>query len=93
MHRHRRTSAFLGLVIVMFDFEAEVSRVSKAAYRDGTIVKVDQTLPTLSVEHGNGDSYYFQEHEATAMLVDAELAIANFDISVEDYFAYISQSW
>jgi hypothetical protein len=81
------------------DLIKQILSTAKMARASGQSVKIDAMLPTVSVISEEGDEYYFQEHEATRLIEDAEATIkglgelAEESVSVEDYLLYSAQGW
>ena len=74
----------------MEDFRSTVVKSANAARAAGSKITIDWNIPTVSVEMHDGD-YFFQEHEAVALLEEADSNRDN--ISVEDYIMWSAQGW
>lgn len=69
---------------------------ARAERKDGTKIEINYGIPYISIENPNGNSWFFQEHEAAKLIAEAEKAIKEcFDglLSVEDYILAVSQDW
>jgi hypothetical protein len=73
-------------VVIDYKNRAEAERQA------GGYVKVNLSLPYVAVTCSNGDEYFFQGEEASALIEEAENA---FDggLAITDYIMAVSQSW
>ena len=54
----------------------------------GSEISIDAGLPSVSIEMRNGESYYFQEHDA-----DSLLGTVPENISPEIFLLAVAQNW
>lgn len=76
-----------------------VLRTAVKARQQGHSVVIDRLLPTVAIVHGPDQEYFFQEHEAKALIDDWEMAVESLvnethqALDLEDYILYLSQGW
>jgi len=69
---------------------------ARAERKDGTKIEINYGIPYISIEYSNGNSWFFQEHEAVKLIDEAKKATKEFFdglLSIEDYILVISQDW
>ena len=74
----------------MADFRSTVIESANAARAAGSRITIDWNIPTVSVEMHDCD-YFFQEHEAVALLEEADSN--RDDIPIDDYILWSAQGW
>lgn len=59
-----------------------------AERRAGGSIRIDKSLPSISVTMSDGGTFFFQEHEATKLLDEVP-----DNIRAEDYILAVAQGW
>lgn len=77
----------------------QILRIANSARESGQDVQIESMLPTVSIMRGDGDEFFFQEHQADDILEKAQKIIvdlgeeAEMELSVEDVLLYQAQNW
>lgn len=79
---------------------AQIASTAQVARDAGQSVTINPTLPTVSVYRGEGDEFFFQEHEADDLLTQARETLDNLideedvaQIGEEEVILHQAQGW
>lgn len=73
---------------------AKIIHASIQASKDaGCTVEINQNLPSVFIDLGEGNEYFFQEHEASELLIQADFVANTYGIWASDALLWLSQGW
>ena len=70
------------------EFAADVKKRAAAERKAGGSIKIDRRLPYIAIRMSDGSEYFFQEHEASALLE----GIPDY-VNEADFLLAMAQGW